>query len=395
MSISDTVGLHPRKRPRDRKKTILSTATKLFIAQGYHQVSMADIAETVGVTPTALYRHYRNKEELLDQVLLAAATAMRDTVLSVADPDALLRTLAGLAYSARGVHPLLRREVRHLPVARQRAVAEIVIETVRAIGRAVAQLRPDLCRYHVRFLAWCIAWTMGSVSYHRVELPEREGTELLSALAHDVIGALPVTKPYPQLIAAGDAERLVQADASGERREELVAAATQLFSEQGYTATTIEDVAARAGMVGPSIYHYFPRKSDLLKVILDRCARWIDGYMSRAMLESGTPEEIVRSMMRYYVEFSVTHPGLTAVAATEPMHLAHEINASRTRDIQRDGVISWATLLQYSKPGMSRAEARLRVIAATTVVNNSVFRHPVGVKRADELTAVGQRLLGV
>ncbi|MBB3039722.1 TetR/AcrR family transcriptional regulator [Hoyosella altamirensis] len=396
MSISDSTGLVPRKRPRDRKKTILSAATRLFIARGYHQVSMADIADSVGVTPTALYRHYRNKEELLEQTLLTAARGVRDTIIACDPaPEAMLRTLAKVALSARGVHPLLRREVRHLHPSQQRAIAEAVVSSVLALSRTVRAMRPELAASHARFLAWCIAWMMGSISYHRVDIPDSECEQLLTEIARDVVNALPVTEPYPLLIAEGDAERLAEADASGVRSEELIAAATRLFAEQGYAGTTIEDVAARAGMVGPSIYHYFPRKSDLLKVVLDRCARWIDGYTSRAVSESGAPDDTVRSIMRYYAEFSVAHPGLIAVAATEPMHLAREGKASRSRDIQRDGVTSWATLLQYSKAGMTRAEARLRVIAATTVVNNSVLRRPFGAGRADDLTAVGLRILGV
>lgn len=399
MSISDTASLAPRKRPRDRKQIILAKASKLFIAQGYHQVSMADIADAVGVTPTALYRHYKNKEELLEQVLLTAAVGVRDTVVAAcADgrPTAeVLADLSAFAFAARGVHPLLRREVRHLPASQQRAVAVLIVEAVRAIGGVVAAARPDLAPHHCRLVAWYLIWMLGSISYHRVEVAEDDGIHILRRLADDMIGALPVPQPYPQLITAGEAERLVQADASGERREELIAAATTLFGEQGYVATTIEDVAARAGMVGPSIYHYFPRKSDLLKVILDRCARWIDGYIARAVTESGAPDDIVRAMMRYYAEFSVAHPGLIAVAATEPMHLSPDINAGRTRDIQRDGVVSWATLLQYARPGMSRAEARLRVIAATTVANNAVLRRPFGLQHADDLTAVGHAILAV
>ena len=103
----------------------------------------------------------------------------------------------------------------------------------------------------------------------------------------------------------------------------------------------------------------------------------------------------MKSIVAIPANIPVLTPLLIAVAATEPMHLAREGKASRSRDIQRDGVTSWATLLQYSKAGMTRAEARLRVIAATTVVNNSVLRRPFRAGRADDLTAVGLRILGV
>ena len=49
-----------------------------------------------------------------------------------------------------------------------------------------------------------------------------------------------------------------------ERRDELIAAAVELFRQTGYEQTTMEDIAARADVSAPTLYRYFPTKSDLL-----------------------------------------------------------------------------------------------------------------------------------
>ena len=53
----------------DLRQQILFTAKNLFIQQGYHGLSMRQIAETIGVSKAALYYHFRDKEELLLAIL--------------------------------------------------------------------------------------------------------------------------------------------------------------------------------------------------------------------------------------------------------------------------------------------------------------------------------------
>ncbi|MBQ7175292.1 MAG: TetR/AcrR family transcriptional regulator [Lachnospiraceae bacterium] len=51
------------------KERILRTALRLFAANGYEAVSVSDIAGELGVTKGALYRHYRNKHDILDSIV--------------------------------------------------------------------------------------------------------------------------------------------------------------------------------------------------------------------------------------------------------------------------------------------------------------------------------------
>ncbi|BCJ76610.1 TetR family transcriptional regulator [Catellatospora sp. IY07-71] len=47
-------------------------------------------------------------------------------------------------------------------------------------------------------------------------------------------------------------------------RERVLAAATELFAEQGYAATSVQQVVDRAGVTKGGLYHYFGAKEDLL-----------------------------------------------------------------------------------------------------------------------------------
>lgn len=56
------------------------------------------------------------------------------------------------------------------------------------------------------------------------------------------------------------------------RRDQILAAAEQLFSERGYHATTIRDIADAAGMQSGSLYAHISSKEDLLFEIMDQGA---------------------------------------------------------------------------------------------------------------------------
>lgn len=55
--------LYPGYRDEIRKK-IVSEAFEVFLAKGFEKTTMDDIAARLGVTKPAIYRYYKNKEEL-------------------------------------------------------------------------------------------------------------------------------------------------------------------------------------------------------------------------------------------------------------------------------------------------------------------------------------------
>ncbi|HEY2430459.1 MAG TPA: helix-turn-helix domain-containing protein [Acidimicrobiales bacterium] len=66
-------------------------------------------------------------------------------------------------------------------------------------------------------------------------------------------------------------------------REEILAAAADLFTTAGFAATGTREIAGRAGLRQASLFHYFAHKDDLLAELLDRtvapaltAAAWLD-----------------------------------------------------------------------------------------------------------------------
>jgi AcrR family transcriptional regulator len=76
------------------------------------------------------------------------------------------------------------------------------------------------------------------------------------------------------------------------RREQLIAIGRQVFSERGFDATSIEEVAARAKVSKPVVYEHFGGKEGLYAVVVDREVRALLDRITTA-LTAGHPRELL------------------------------------------------------------------------------------------------------
>ena len=68
-----------------------------------------------------------------------------------------------------------------------------------------------------------------------------------------------------------------------QRREQLISVARQLFASNGFGATSIEEVAANAGVSKPIVYQHFGGKEGLYAVIVDREITELASSITRAL----------------------------------------------------------------------------------------------------------------
>lgn len=74
-------------------------------------------------------------------------------------------------------------------------------------------------------------------------------------------------------------------------RDELLAAAAELFTTRGYAATTTRAVAERAGMRQASMYHYVSGKEELLAELLESTVTPSLAFARELLAEDMTPAE--------------------------------------------------------------------------------------------------------
>lgn len=91
------------RREREKLETrdlILDAARELFISEGYEGVSMRKVAEKIEYSPTAIYLHFKDKEDLFRELCHEDFARLAEELNVIAlnpDPAERLREL-GLAY---------------------------------------------------------------------------------------------------------------------------------------------------------------------------------------------------------------------------------------------------------------------------------------------------------
>jgi AcrR family transcriptional regulator len=78
-----------------------------------------------------------------------------------------------------------------------------------------------------------------------------------------------------------------------ERREQLLDIGRSLFAQKGFDATSVEEIAQKAGVSKPVVYEHFGGKEGLYAVVVDREMRALLDAITGALTSSGHPRELL------------------------------------------------------------------------------------------------------
>jgi AcrR family transcriptional regulator len=103
---------------------------------------------------------------------------------------------------------------------------------------------------------------------------------------------------------------------AAERRSQLVSVGRVVFAERGYDATSVEEIAERAGVSKPIVYEHFGGKEGLYAVIVDREMELVITSVSEAISE-GTPRDRVAAATLAFLTYVKEHPDGFAVLSRD------------------------------------------------------------------------------
>lgn len=253
-----------RQRSAVSHAQILDAAEQLFATTGYHATSLRSIARSVGMTHAGVLTHFPSKEALLVELLLRIekeALAHNSLVDMASRPPREQLTMA--------VEYNLERKM-HLRLS------------VILLGEAISAEHPGHENLRERFVTTreVFAAAFGSEGERILAgwiglqllwlyLPER--VDVMSLLLEQIDAA---ENPAPErtLPPAQVSATWVEtggADAPLSRRDQIVAAASELFARTGYGATSVREIAASLGTSHSALRYYFPNKESLLQAVLE------------------------------------------------------------------------------------------------------------------------------
>jgi AcrR family transcriptional regulator len=91
------------------------------------------------------------------------------------------------------------------------------------------------------------------------------------------------------------------------RREQLMDTARGLFAERGFDGTSVEEIAARAGVSKPVVYEHFGGKDGLYAVVVDREVRCLLDLVQTA-LTAGEPRMLLEQAAFALLDYIEQYP---------------------------------------------------------------------------------------
>jgi AcrR family transcriptional regulator len=88
--------------------------------------------------------------------------------------------------------------------------------------------------------------------------------------------------------------------------DSLTDVAFRVFAEQGYDATSMDDVAREAGITKASIYHHVAGKEALLARGLDRALAALFGVLGESAAREGSPGSRVTAIVQRVAEITMS-----------------------------------------------------------------------------------------
>lgn len=110
-------------------------------------------------------------------------------------------------------------------------------------------------------------------------------------------------------------------------RDEILVAAAQIFSQKGFHATSMQDIAQAVRLQKASLYHHVSSKQEILVDVLNQALDLLIERMQAVMAQPLAPDEKLRQAMRVYLTTLLEHRDLAAVLLLEHRNLNPELHA--------------------------------------------------------------------
>ncbi|AKK02653.1 TetR/AcrR family transcriptional regulator [Corynebacterium epidermidicanis] len=176
-----------------RRAELLNAAARIMADRGFHQTRLGDVGAAVGISGPGVLRHFKNKDDLLEKILVDISIRLvdeaRDAIASHAEsgdgsPQTLMSELvlrhAEFAATEPDIIRVQEREIRNLTEDARRKVRSLQLSYLGLWMDVLLECRPDLDRQTARLRVQLAAGLINSTRH----VIHWAGPDLLREQAH-------------------------------------------------------------------------------------------------------------------------------------------------------------------------------------------------------------------
>ena len=180
------------------------------------------------------------------------------------------------------------------------------------------------------------------------------------------------------------------------RRDELLELAATMFAERGLRATTVRDIADRAGILSGSLYHHFASKEEMVDEVLQDFLDWLFARYRHIIDTEPNPLERLKGLFMASFDAIEHRHAQVVIYQDEAKRLLPQPRFAYLEDLNRQQRQMWVDVLQQGiKEGHFRPDLDVdlvyRFIRDTTWVSVRWYQ-PGGPLTAEQ---VGRQYLAI
>jgi AcrR family transcriptional regulator len=169
-----------------------------------------------------------------------------------------------------------------------------------------------------------------------------------------------------------------------QRRQQLFEVARERFAQQGFHATSMDEIAEAAGVTKPVLYQHFPSKRALYVELLEETGRQLLSTLADATARAGSLRERVELGFRAYFRFAVGNRSAFLFLLGTSLRSDPEF-ARIVEEILDAAAETIATLIELPAPDAQRQMLANAIVGMAESVGLRVLRDPGAVVDGDQL----------
>jgi AcrR family transcriptional regulator len=169
-----------------------------------------------------------------------------------------------------------------------------------------------------------------------------------------------------------------------QRRQQLFEVARERFAQQGFHATSMDEIAEAAGVTKPVLYQHFPSKRALYVELLEETGRQLLSTLADATARAGSLRERVELGFRAYFRFAVGNRSAFLFLLGTSLRSDPEF-ARIVEEILDAAAETIATLIEIPAPDAQRQMLANAIVGMAESVGLRVLRDPGAVVDGDQL----------
>ncbi|MEU0371556.1 TetR/AcrR family transcriptional regulator [Streptomyces sp. NPDC006283] len=155
------------------------------------------------------------------------------------------------------------------------------------------------------------------------------------------------------------------------RREQILKEAARLFAERGFHGVGVDEIGAAVGISGPGLYRHFAGKDAMLaELLVGISERLLSGGRLRVEEADTGPEAVLASLIDGHIDFALDDRPLITLHDRELDRL-RDSDRKLVRQLQRQYVELWVTVVRELNPQVAESEARAAVHAVFGLLNST------------------------